>query len=168
MVVLVDGRTASAAEILAAALADRGRAVVVGSATLGKGLVQTIAPLPDGGELFVTWSRVLAPLGWPIQGLGVLPQVCTSLGPAHGGTSARSAGRRNPADGVGALARTHRPRPGAARRGSWQSATPAPPPSVSELDLEVAHFLIDNPAAYAAALLPPLREALRGPMVGPP
>ena len=38
------------------------RAVVVGSATLGKGLVQTIAPLPDGGELFVTWSRVLAPL----------------------------------------------------------------------------------------------------------
>ena len=39
-----------------------GRAVVVGSATLGKGLVQTIAPLPDGGELLVTWSRVLAPL----------------------------------------------------------------------------------------------------------
>ena len=80
VVVLVDGRTASAAEILAAALADRGRAVVVGSSTLGKGLVQTIDPLPDGGELFVTWSRVLAPLGWPIQGLGVLPQVCTSLG----------------------------------------------------------------------------------------
>ena len=82
VVVLVDGRTASAAEILAAALADRGRAVVVGSATLGKGLVQTIAQLPDGGELFVTWSRVLAPLGWPIQGSGVLPQVCTSLGEA--------------------------------------------------------------------------------------
>ena len=70
VVVLVDGGTASAAEILAAALADRGRAVVVGSSTLGKGLVQTIAPLPDGGELFVTWSRVLAPRGWPIQGLG--------------------------------------------------------------------------------------------------
>ena len=57
-----------------------GARVVVGSSTLGKGLVQTIAPLPDGGELFVTWSRVLAPRGWPIQGLGVLPQVCTSLG----------------------------------------------------------------------------------------
>ncbi len=52
------------------------------ASTLGKGLVQTIAPLPDGGELFVTWSRVLAPRGWPIQGLGVLPQVCTSLGKA--------------------------------------------------------------------------------------
>ena len=50
---------------------------VIGSVTLGKGLVQTIAPLPDGGELFVTWSRVLAPRGWPLQGLGVLPQVCT-------------------------------------------------------------------------------------------
>ena len=78
--VLVDGRTASAAEIMAAALEDNGRAVVVGSSTLGKGLVQTIAPLPDGGELFVTWSRVLAPGGWPIQGLGMMPQVCTSLG----------------------------------------------------------------------------------------
>ena len=81
LIVLVDGHTASAAEILAAALADRGRAVVVGSETVGKGMVQTIDPLPDGGELFVTWSQTLAPLGWPIQGLGVLPQVCTSLGP---------------------------------------------------------------------------------------
>ncbi len=80
LVVLVDGRTASAAEVLAGALADRGRAVVVGSSTIGKGLVQTIDPLPDGGELFVSWSRVLMPLGWPLQGMGVLPQVCTSLG----------------------------------------------------------------------------------------
>ncbi|MGI4747295.1 MAG: S41 family peptidase, partial [Janthinobacterium lividum] len=69
IVILVDGRTASAAEIMAAALSDHRRAVVVGSSTLGKGLVQTIAQLPDGGELFVTWSRVLAPLGWPLQGL---------------------------------------------------------------------------------------------------
>ena len=43
-------------------------------------MVQTIDPLPDGGELFVTWSQTLAPMGWPIQGLGILPQVCTSLG----------------------------------------------------------------------------------------
>ena len=70
LVILVDGHTASAAEILAASLADRGRAVVVGSETVGKGMVQTIEALPDGGELFVTWSQTLAPLGWPIQGLG--------------------------------------------------------------------------------------------------
>lgn len=80
IVILVDGHTASAAEIMAAALADHKRAVVVGSTTLGKGLVQTIAQLPDEGELFVTWSRVLAPLGWPLQGLGVMPQICTSRG----------------------------------------------------------------------------------------
>jgi len=80
IIVLVDGRTASAAEILAAALQDHGRAVLVGSATLGKGLVQTVLGLPDGGELFVTWSRVLAPAGYPLQSLGVLPQICTSLG----------------------------------------------------------------------------------------
>jgi hypothetical protein len=80
LVVLVDGRTASAAEIVAAALSDRGRGVVVGSATTGKGLIQAVVPLPNGGELLVTWSRVLAPRGWPIQGLGVLPALCTSLG----------------------------------------------------------------------------------------
>lgn len=78
--ILVDGRTASAAEIMAAALADHRRAVVVGSSTLGKGLVQAVGQMPDGGELFVTWSRVLAPLGWPLQGLGVMPQICTSRG----------------------------------------------------------------------------------------
>ncbi len=80
MIVLVDGQTASAAEILAAALSDNRRAVVIGSATLGKGLVQTLTTLPDGGELFITWSRVLAPRGWPLQTLGVIPQICTSLG----------------------------------------------------------------------------------------
>ena len=54
--------------------------VVIGSSTFGKGVVQTIDPLPDGGELFLTWSRLLAPRGWPIQSLGVMPQICTSLG----------------------------------------------------------------------------------------
>lgn len=80
IVALVDGRTASAAEIMAAALSDHRRAVVIGSATLGKGLVQAVGQMPDGGELFVTWSRVIAPLGWPLQGLGVTPQICTSRG----------------------------------------------------------------------------------------
>ena len=110
VVVMVDGRTASAAEILAAALADRGRGVVIGSSTLGKGLVQTIAPLPDGGELFVTWSRVLAPRGWPIQGLGVLPQVCTSLGQDTLGSQLASLGAGAPADGAGARDPPRRPR----------------------------------------------------------
>lgn len=80
VVVLVDGNTASAAEVFAAALADDRRAVVLGTATLGKGLVQAVEPMPDGGELFLTWSRILAPRGWPLQDLGVIPQICTSLG----------------------------------------------------------------------------------------
>ena len=120
VVVVVDGRTASAAEILAAALADRGRAVVVGSATLGKGLVQTIAPLPDGGELFVTWSRVLAPRGWPLQGLGVLPQVCTSLGEdaLQRQLAALDQGDQPMAD----IARTAPPARRCRRRRCWRSA----------------------------------------------
>jgi carboxyl-terminal processing protease len=155
LVVLVNGRTASAAEILAASLADRGRAVVVGSETVGKGLVQTIDPLPDGGELFVTWSRVLAPLGWPLQGLGVLPQVCTSLG---GEALSRE---------MAALSTGFQPMADAIRR---ERAARAPVPVSQELeiraacpasegravDLETARALIANPAAYAAALLPPM------------
>src|SRR6185369_13954642 len=80
VVVLIDGDTASAAEILAGALADQRRAVVVGSVSLGKGLVQAITTLPDGGEILVSWSQMIAPRGWPVQALGVLPQLCTSLG----------------------------------------------------------------------------------------
>ncbi|MBW4091377.1 MAG: peptidase S41 [Proteobacteria bacterium] len=167
VVVLVDGRTASAAEILAAALADRGRAVVVGSATFGKGLVQTFTRLPGGGELFVTWSRVLAPRGWPLQGLGVLPQVCTSLG-QH--AVERQLEALN--DGTQPMAaailreRTVRAPVPPAEAVAIRNACPAA--VGQELDLEVAHFLIDNPAAYAAALLPPLREPLVGRMTGPP
>ena len=157
VVVLVDGRTASAAEILAAALADRGRGVVVGSSTLGKGLVQTIAPLPDGGELFVTWSRVLAPRGWPIQGLGVLPQVCTSLGQDALGCAARRAGAGAPADGAARWRSTAPPARRCRRRRSWRSAAPARRPRGARPTSTRPALLIRDPAAYAAALLPPLR-----------
>ena len=156
LVVVVDGRTASAAEVLAAALADRGRAVVVGSATYGKGLVQTIAPLPDGGELFVTWSRLLAPRGWPIQGLGVMPQVCTSLG---GGSTqqqlnALAAGTQS----MAAVIQVHRNARVPLTPARIQSIREACPAAAGrEDDLSVARDLIANRAAYAAALLPPMR-----------
>lgn len=157
VVVLVDGRTASAAEVLAAALADRGRGVVVGSATLGKGLVQTLTTLPDGAELRVSWSRLIAPYGWPIQTLGVLPQVCTSLGQA--------AIERALAD----LARGRAPMAGAlARHRAARAPLPAgeaaairalcPAAEGREADLTVARALIRDPAAYAAALLSPAGE----------
>jgi carboxyl-terminal processing protease len=155
VVVVVDGRTASSAEILAAALSDQRRAVVVGSATLGKGLVQTILPLPDGGALSLTWSRVLAPLGWPLQALGVLPQVCTSLGedPLKRALAELSQGRQPMAR---ALTR-HR-----------EARAPMPPAEILEIrnacpasegrdtDLMAAKFLIETPLAYATALIPVL------------
>ena len=158
VVVIVDGRTASAAEVLAAALADRGRAVVVGSATLGKGLVQTIAQLPDGGELRVTWSRIIAPRGWPIQTLGVMPQICTSLS-AEALTrqlEELSAGR---APMAAALDRHHATRPPLTAQQALALRAPCPAAEGREADMRVAHLLIENPANYAAALLPPMRNA---------
>jgi len=154
-VVLVDGRTASAAEILAAALADNRRAVVVGSATLGKGLVQTILPLPDGGELFVTWSRVIAPRGWPLQGLGVLPQVCTSNGDQalDQQLSALSDGIQPMAD---ALARSRAARAPLPSVQLLELRAPCPAAEASDADLSAAHWLIDHATAYQTALLPPV------------
>ena len=78
IVVLVDGKSASASEIVAAALQDLGRAVVVGTASFGKGTVQTVIRLPNDGEVALTWSRFIAPSGYALHGLGVWPVVCTS------------------------------------------------------------------------------------------
>jgi carboxyl-terminal processing protease len=155
LVILVDGRTASAAEILAASLADRGRAVVVGSETVGKGMVQTIDPLPDGGELFVTWSQTLAPLGWPVQGLGVLPQVCTSLGQEalNRQLASLSTGFQPMAE---ALRRSRVARIPVPASAVLAIRAPCPASEGRAADLQAARLLIANPAAYAAALLPPM------------
>ena len=153
VVVLVDGGSASAAEILAASLADQRRAVVVGASTLGKGLVQTILPLPDGGELLVTWSRVLAPLGWPIQALGVLPQVCTSLGQqALDRQLAALAQGRQPM--AAALTRHRAARAPIPPEEALALRAACPAADGTDADLAAARFLIETPDAYAAALLP--------------
>jgi carboxyl-terminal processing protease len=153
MVVLVDGQTASAAEILAAALADDRRAVVVGSSTLGKGLVQTVTPLPDGGELFVTWSRVLAPRGWPLQTLGVVPQVCTSLGEAALDSQiAALASGRNLLLPVLTASRAARASLPISVVLNIRNQCPAA--IGGDLDITAAQVLMNNPKAYEAALLP--------------
>ncbi len=77
VVALVDGHTASAAEILAADLQDSGRAVLVGTNSFGKGAIQTVLELPNHGEMTLTWSRFFAPSGYALHGLGVLPSICT-------------------------------------------------------------------------------------------
>ena len=75
VVVLVDGGTASAAEVVAAALQDRSRAVIVGSRTYGKGSVQEPSLLPDGSAIEFTIGRYLTPAGRVIDGRGIYPDV---------------------------------------------------------------------------------------------
>jgi carboxyl-terminal processing protease len=78
VVVVVDGKSASAAEIVSAALQDAGRAVVIGTNSYGKGTVQTVIHLPNDGEMTLTWSRFHTPSGYALHGLGVLPTICTA------------------------------------------------------------------------------------------
>lgn len=73
VVVLVNGSTASAAEILAGALQDHHRAVLLGQRTYGKGLVQTVMPLSSGRAIKLTTSRYFTPSGRSIQGSGIDP-----------------------------------------------------------------------------------------------
>jgi carboxyl-terminal processing protease len=76
--VLMNGASASSAEIMAAALQDNGRAILIGSNSFGKGTVQTVLRMPNDGELILTWARLLAPSGYVLNRLGVLPNICTS------------------------------------------------------------------------------------------
>ena len=149
IVVLINGNSASASEIVAAALQDAGRAIVVGSSSFGKGTVQTVLRLPNEGELTLTWARFHAPSGYALQDRGVMPDVCTNLanatlsGPRFGDSAYIVAGnvvRREvePGDeaGVEALHAYCPPR---------QDRTDA--------DLAIAERLVTSPNLYAEILL---------------
>ncbi|MEU9122731.1 S41 family peptidase [Streptomyces sp. NPDC048506] len=75
LVVLVDGGTMSAAELLAGALQDRGRAVLVGSPTFGKGSVQMPSRLPDGSVAELTVGHYRTPSGRTVDGAGIIPDL---------------------------------------------------------------------------------------------
>ena len=75
LVVLVNGGSASASEIVAGALKDHGRALLVGRKTYGKGSVQTVLPLSHGGAVKLTTSRYFTPSGASIHGKGLVPDV---------------------------------------------------------------------------------------------
>jgi carboxyl-terminal processing protease len=87
IVVLVNGGSASASEIVAGALQDHKRAVVLGTKTFGKGSVQTILPLDDNSALRLTTARYFTPKGRSIQATGIVPDIILDNAPAQDGKS---------------------------------------------------------------------------------
>jgi carboxyl-terminal processing protease len=90
LAVLVDGDTASAAEIVTAALQDRNRAIVVGSQTYGKGSVQRPTTLSDGSAIELTVGRYVPPSGRAMDGVGIAPHVAVVPGPTPAQAQARA------------------------------------------------------------------------------
>ena len=83
VIVLVNEGTASAAEIVAGALQDNGRAVILGTQTFGKASVQTIIPLEDGSALKLTTAQYYTPKGRSIQAEGISPDIVVNWQPGE-------------------------------------------------------------------------------------
>jgi carboxyl-terminal processing protease len=146
IVVLVNGNSASAAEIVTAALQDRGRAVVVGTTSYGKGTVQTVLRMPNEGELILTWSRLLAPSGYTWNELGVMPNICTAkVGDVNKLAPEVDASRA-------LLTKWHAERePSPQEVANLRKICP-PGEDVPERDVEIAGRVLRDPVLYAQAV----------------
>ncbi len=97
IVVLINGGSASASEIVAGALQDHGRAVILGVQSFGKGSVQTILPLGDDSGLRLTTARYYTPKGTSIQAKGIVPDIEVQQVGSQGGRGTRALPREGPA-----------------------------------------------------------------------
>ena len=95
IVVLINGGSASASEIVAGALQDHRRAIVVGTRSFGKGSVQTVMPLRGEGAMRLTTSRYYTPSGRSIQALGVSPNIIVEQPKRKSADSEEEESRRN-------------------------------------------------------------------------
>jgi carboxyl-terminal processing protease len=114
LVVLVDGQSASASEIVAGALQDNRRATIIGEGTYGKGSVQNVIELPDGSGLKLTIARYHTPGGRSLAGRGLEPDIAVA-GPPGGAHRAGPGERRVDPPLDRALAELRRQQPSAAR-----------------------------------------------------
>ena len=149
--VLINGNSASASEIVAAALQDAGRAVVIGSNSFGKGTVQTVLRLPNEGELTLTWARFHAPTGYGLNRRGVMPDICTSGSNVQSAEDVLEQLRR----GVFPIDKVTRRTDVAPNDDEGLEALRAHCPiheGENEIDIEVAADLLTDPSLYARAL----------------
>lgn len=151
IVVLINGKSASASEIMAVALRDSGRAAIIGSTSFGKGTVQTIIRLPNGGEMVITWARIHAPSGQTLDQQGLVPVFCTHVGKKQLKHLMQSLGRRQ--EGSRPISDALWPRSlGPHYSKKAQAACPSDRARPAA-DFKAARLLLDNIDAYYQAVV---------------
>jgi len=149
LAVLVNGGSASASEIVAAALQDAGRAVVIGTSSYGKGTVQQVLRTANDGELTVTWAQLITPLGYQLNTHGVVPTLCT----AGQEDSAAAATRLLTGHAEPVAAALSKPRNALDDEG-WRALRALCPPNRDKnpLDAQLATRLLTDAALYRRVL----------------
>ncbi len=128
IVVLINGGSASAAEIVAGALQDQHRAILLGTKSFGKGSVQTIIPLAGHGAMRLTTARYYTPSGRSIQAVGIEPDIVVEPARIE---SVEATKQRREADLPGALRQEEKPQAAAPPTAPSQTSPPAKAPTPS-------------------------------------